>query len=695
MTNDVEPFAHLLGRLDLSLLWLMRIMVRLCGGGRDLWADDSDTCRGRLVDHLDLHDVPLACADERIHCARRLARTLEAMEQQAHAYRLEPVLEANMHLLVQRLALSSLESHVLALAALLRSDDLLHAVANRTRPSINFPRQLGHVLGEPEDAVSLVANRKSLLYRTGLVEFTSGNRLADNLCVKHGSLRRLASKPLSSADELFIGFVRRAPASELQADDFAHVRDAATALHHLLGEALDSQRPGVNILLYGPPGTGKTQLARWLAGRVSATLYDVSPDAVDDHNEGEGERPHERLAKAATCLYLLRGRRAMLAMDECDAIFKDASAAGVHSAASLAKAWVNDLLETSAIPMVWIANRIHTMDDAFVRRFDMVVRLDTPPLKQRLKLLERTCGERVAPVQLQRLARAEKATPAVFSRAASVAERVRAHGDEQDTGKLIETILDGTLRAQGHPTIRMANRDAPVHDYDTQLCNASVDLGDLCEGLRRAGRGRVLLYGPPGTGKTAFGHWLAGALGRPLSLKRMSDIQSPWLGEMEQNLARAFEHALRDDAVLQIDEVDGFLRDRRQAERSWELAQVNEFLTQLESFEGIFIASTNLVDGLDQAAIRRFDHKVHVGYLKPEQAWALLQRKLAQWGLAMVDAATCRHRMDAMICLAPGDFAAIVRRHMLTPYEDASAVVDALAEEHAFKVPVVRRIGFV
>ncbi len=692
MTNDIEPFAHLLERRDLSFLWLMRIVVRLCDS-RHVW-----TTTGRdshVTELLGLQDAfENTRWGERMPYMQRLSCTLEAMEQQVHVYRLAPVLEENMGFLAQRLALSPLETRALALAVLLRSDDALHAAADNARQTVNFPRQLSQVLDVPEDEVSRVANRKSLLHRTGLVEFKSGGDLAANLSVKHGSLRRLATVPLSSADELFAGFVRQAPTSELQADDFAHVHDTATALYHLLGEALDSQRSGVNILLYGPPGTGKTQLVRWLAGRVSATLYDVSPDAVDEHNEGEGERPHDRLAKAATCLHLLRGRRAVLAMDECDAIFQDASSAGVHSAASLAKAWVNDLLETSAVPMVWIANRIREMDDAFVRRFDMVVRLDTPPLKQRLKLLERTCGQQVAPVQLRRLAHADKATPAVLSRAASVAERVRAHGDEQDTGRLIETILDGTLRAQGHPTIRMANRHAPADDYDPRLCNASVDLGDLCEGLRRAGQGRILLYGPPGTGKTAFGHWLAGILGRPLSLKRMSGIQSPWLGEMEKNLARAFEQALRNDAVLQIDEVDGFLRDRRQAERSWELAQVNEFLTQLESFEGIFIASTNLVDGLDPAAIRRFDHKVHVGYLKPEQAWALFQRKLASWGVAMADAEACRHRLDAMTSLTPGDFAVIARRHVLTPYEDALAVVDALAGEHAFKMPAERRIGF-
>src|SRR3546814_10592706 len=67
----------------------------------------------------------------------------------------------------------------------------------------------------------------------------------------------------------------------------------------------------------------------------------------------------------------------------------------------------------------------------------------------------------------------------------------------------------------------------------------------------------------------------------------MSDLQSPWLGEMERNLAKAFSQAQREGAVLQIDEVDAYLRDRRNAERSWEVSQTTEFLTQLESFDGI------------------------------------------------------------------------------------------------------------
>lgn len=40
-------------------------------------------------------------------------------------------------------------------------------------------------------------------------------------------------------------------------------------------------------------------------------------------------------------------------------------------------------------------------------------------------------------------------------------------------------------------------------------------------------------------------------------------------------------------------EVCLFLADRRGAERNWEITQVNELLTQMEAFDGIFVCTTN------------------------------------------------------------------------------------------------------
>ena len=91
----------------------------------------------------------------------------------------------------------------------------------------------------------------------------------------------------------------------------------------------------------------------------------------------------------------------------------------------------------------------------------------------------------------------------------------------------------------------------------------------------------------------------------PLLLKQGSDLLNRYVGGTEQNIAQAFEQAKADNALLVLDEVDTFLFSREGADRSWERSQVNEMLTQIERFEGLMVVSTNLIEVLDPAALRR------------------------------------------------------------------------------------------
>ena len=54
---------------------------------------------------------------------------------------------------------------------------------------------------------------------------------------------------------------------------------------------------------------------------------------------------------------------------------------------------------------------------------------------------------------------------------------------------------------------------------------------------------------------------------------------------------------------------------------------MNELLQQIEHFPGILIAATNLMDGLDAAALRRFDFKLHFRPLAPAERLALFARE--------------------------------------------------------------------
>jgi SpoVK/Ycf46/Vps4 family AAA+-type ATPase len=229
--------------------------------------------------------------------------------------------------------------------------------------------------------------------------------------------------------------------------------------------------------------------------------------------------------------------------------------------------------------------------------------------------------------------------------------------------------------------------------YDIGHLNTPADLSQIAANLRRNPSARLCLYGPPGTGKTSFGHWLADEIGQPLQLQKASDLLSPYLGLTEQRIARAFETAKQDGAVLLIDEVDSFLRDRTQTSHSWEVTQINEMLTQIESFPGILIASTNLIDQLDPASMRRFDIKLHFGYLLPDQVSRLLVSHCQNLKLqppTSVDLNLAKSLETA----TPGDFAAVARQHRFQPFRDAGGLLQAVSAESDRKADRTRRIGF-
>lgn len=147
--------------------------------------------------------------------------------------------------------------------------------------------------------------------------------------------------------------------------------------------------------------------------------------------------------------------------------------------------------------------------------------------------------------------------------------------------------------------------------------------------------------------------------------------------------------------MLLLDEVDGFLQDRRVARASWEVTGVNEMLTQMESFPGVFIASTNRMEGLDQAALRRFDLKVEFDYLRPEQSQALFEKYCTALGIeGPLD--VLQSRLAKLSLLTPGDFATVARQHRFRPLMTPVAFVDVLEEECVLK-PEERKaaIGFI
>ncbi|WP_201495700.1 AAA family ATPase [Rubrivivax sp. A210] len=384
----------------------------------------------------------------------------------------------------------------------------------------------------------------------------------------------------------------------------------------------------------------------------------------------------------------------MLLFDEVEDVFNEPTGSRHREGNSSGiKGWVNKLLESNPVPTFWVTNHLHAIDPAYRRRFDYVLHLDVPPTSVRLRVVEHhTAGLGLSRQWREDAAGHPDMAPAVVARAAKVSQLVCGGAPELAAERVMTRLMNNTLQALGAHVIKPCAQ-ADTIAYDLELLNTDCDLLRLREGLRQVGEGRICLYGPPGTGKSAFGRHLAAALDRPLLVKRASDVLSPYVGMAEKNIAAMFEEAETEGAVLLFDEADSLLHDRQGAQRSWEVTQVNEMLTQMETFPGIFIASTNLMDNLDPASLRRFDARVRLGYLKPAQSVCMFTKLAASLGLELNDMACAAvTRMDV---LTPGDFAAAARLCRLDRPGAAMELAQRLRRACEDKrEPVRRAIGF-
>lgn len=129
-----------------------------------------------------------------------------------------------------------------------------------------------------------------------------------------------------------------------------------------------------------------------------------------------------------------------------------------------------------------------------------------------------------------------------------------------------------------------------------------------------------LFYGSPGTGKTETVNQLARLTGRDVMVVDVTKIKSCWVGESEQNIKKLFDRyralVKRSDVapILLFNEADGVLGIRQEgAQRAvdkMENSIQNIILQEMESLDGIMIATTNLTSNLDKAFERRFIYKI-------------------------------------------------------------------------------------
>lgn len=694
--NHEKFYADPTSKLDpLVTLWILRVLIRLRCHRRfvrrhDFLYDDLAIALG-FGKYLDFEaadfDRNAIIAQLRAQCDRAQAK--------AHSTRAPTILARNVRRLAKMLELTDSDCRVLEFAVLINNEeslenacDLLGLSTTKTKAI----RVLSKILDLPIKQVSDVLGPNGLLARSGILASehhgSSSIRARLDLISTYFADRMLSSN--ADPVDLLRGTVSLSAKPELRLADYAHLAASLALLQPYLREAITTGRRGVNIFLHGPPGTGKTQLARVTAKALRCELFDVS----SEDEEGDSVNGERRLRAYRVAQTLLQARSAMIVFDEMEDVFNDGCELfGKKSTAQTRKAWMNRMLEGSLVPTFWLSN-VKRIDAAFIRRFDIVIEVPVPPRSQRKNIAKRICGDLVSQEFLAHIAEADSLAPALVSRATSV---VRSFGhtlDKRGVECALEHLIGNTLEAQGHTRLLRHDPNRLPVTYDLAFLNPDTDISAIAQGLKGSKSGRLCLYGPPGTGKSAFGRWLADQLDLPLQVKRASDILSPYLGMTERNLASAFQEAEQDGSLLMIDEVDSFLRDRKEAQRPWEVTQVNEMLTQMEAFPGVFIASTNLIDRLDQAALRRFDAKICFNFLVATQSISMLRSHCRELGLSTPQPGD-EAALGRIGNLAPGDFATLMRQNRFRPIGSVGEMVELLKAEAALKTGYSRPIGFV
>ncbi len=603
----------------------------------------------------------------------------------------------NLDLLARLVGLGEAEQAVLAFAVLLHGDRVFYQAIAQQSQGASTPllcKLLARLTGFSPDDIRAALQPTAALLATGLVELTARPvDLEDKLDVRK-NLANLLLAPHADPEGLMACFLKRSPRRTLTVANFPHLSRDTAAASGLLHAALQNKIVGTNLLLYGPPGVGKTEYAAVLAEAVGAELYEV--DYADE--DGDPIRGERRLRAFNLGQRLLARRdNALLLFDEVEDVFEHnpfAELFGGRGRAAGGKAWINRTLENNPAPALWLTNDADSMNRAYLRRFDYSIRFSTPPPSVRIEIARHHLGDWAGEDDwLARIAAHEQLTPAQLERAAKLA-RHAGNGDLETNRALVRQALDGSatlLRQQRAPV-----RNRVPTGYDLRFLNVDQDIPKLIAALQRRPHGVFCFHGPAGTGKSELARHLADRLEKPLLVKRASDLLGMYVGQTEQGIAAMFDEARQHDAVLVLDEADSFLRDRRGAHRSWEVTQVNELLTQMEAFEGIFIATTNRMETLDAASLRRFPWKIRFDGLKPAQRWGLFAQEFVRLGGQLAEAEDYKAAVWRLERLTPGDVAAVVRQYELwdeTPsageFHDRLAVEVAAKREAAVETPPV------
>ncbi len=577
-------------------------------------------------------------------------------------------LEKRIRFIAELLHLSDIQKEIFAFFARLKIDDNFDDFCRSLCGRNNKMKQNASLfLAISQYQIEQISDTKSPLIRFGLLENDyNGDLTATDLSIK------LLAQNLSSCNDVKNVLFGDKCSSSLQWEDFSHIEEKDFCAQ-ILANAIKNKEKGINLLFYGEPGTGKTEFAKTLTDKIQAELYAVGEKFEDINRE-------ENLNLAYSILS--QDDNSCLLIDEADdfltpQFFKFSRKKDDN------KLYVNRLLENNLTPAIWIINSIEDIDKSYLRRFTYALHFRKPTLKTRTEMWQKalknhhlSADEKTA----QEFAVQYKLPPSFITSAVKAASLANGglSAVKQSLLSLEKAYNNGKL---------ISTKPQKRIDFNPLLLNTDTDLNLLAQRIKSLScrNFSLCLYGASGTGKSAYAEYLAQLLGMPAIKKKCSDLLSMWVGGTERNINEAFEEGRENLAVLIFDEADSFLQDRNSASHSWEVTQVNEMLTQMENYPYPFVCTTNLMNSLDKASLRRFTFKVAYDYMTPQQrSWAFKHF----FGIADID-------LSGLNSLTPGDFVVVKQKaEILGLLDTPKEIIKMLKSEQLNKAPVHNKIGF-
>lgn len=481
------------------------------------------------------------------------------------------------------------------------------------------------------------------------------------------------------------------PAGRYGSAEFLHVQTEWAVIAAALSGALKESASGVNILLYADPGDGKTEFVKGMLSALALQGYLIGYPTDRELPAGGVDR----LVALQTTLELMAHRKnAVLVMDHADEVLECLPSA-THSGAretersGCSRQWVLTLLERNTLPVIWLCNEEPEIDGGYLRRFQVLLRL--PPLAPPQLPVSRVLPSSDA--LLKAKYEGSDHGQADIDSAQRFAAVCRA-GGHADTDQVVRMLLAQAHRRRGRMSAqRSCSRP---RSYSPTLLNLSthVPLPDMIAALARKKHGSMIFYGLPGTGKTALVEYIADQIGMRLTRVCASNLLGQYVGETERNIASMFQQAEADETILFLDEADSFFRNRSNAERAWEVSQVNEMLQRMERHSGIFICATNLIQDLDPAVLRRFSFKIEFRALSASQRESLFISEALE-GDSEALSSELLAGLQSLDGLTPGDFH-VVRQQvdLLDEHPSPEHWLTRLSAELRAKNQGKRTIGF-